>query len=125
MRRLYAADPDKYRQNSRRWYQKNRAVAIYAAKLRRHMNPEYSREANRIRSKRNRQAPGCCTQKQWMFRVEYFGWRCVYCHKELNQYTLTIDHKIPLAGGGSHWPSNLVPSCKPCNSRKRDRRWFQ
>lgn len=32
------------------------------------------------------------------------------------------DHVIPLGDGGSHWPSNLRPICRSCNSRRRKRR---
>lgn len=40
---------------------------------------------------------------------------CAYCGADGGQ----IDHGIPLAMGGLHALDNLVPACKPCNSRKR------
>lgn len=61
---------------------------------------------------------GECTLEKAMLRVEYFEWKCRYCHKELTIRTLTLDHQIPLARKGTNWPSNLVPCCKRCNSRK-------
>jgi 5-methylcytosine-specific restriction endonuclease McrA len=40
---------------------------------------------------------------------------CVYCNGEDD---MTVDHVIPRRFGGSDFPSNLVPACRPCNSRK-------
>jgi len=39
---------------------------------------------------------------------------CFYCSGLANQ----ADHVVPIAMGGSDDPSNLVPSCGPCNSSK-------
>lgn len=42
---------------------------------------------------------------------------CVYCGKELNGL-FTIDHVIPICFGGLSTSSNLVLSCKECNTVK-------
>lgn len=44
---------------------------------------------------------------------------CRYCGKfpEIPQ----VDHKIPKSRGGPNTETNLVTSCKSCNSRKHDR----
>ena len=47
-------------------------------------------------------------------RWELWGGRCYVCGAEAE----AIDHVIPLARGGSHWPANLRPICGSCNSRK-------
>lgn len=39
---------------------------------------------------------------------------CVYC----GDPATTTDHLTPRAYGGTDDPSNLVPACGPCNSRK-------
>jgi 5-methylcytosine-specific restriction endonuclease McrA len=44
---------------------------------------------------------------------------CHYCGKKFNPVDLTMDHKIPLARGGTSEKSNLVPACKECNNRKK------
>jgi 5-methylcytosine-specific restriction endonuclease McrA len=39
-----------------------------------------------------------------------------------------VDHRIPLSRGGSAWPANLVPACKPCNCSKNNmpyREWME
>jgi hypothetical protein len=44
-------------------------------------------------------------------------WRCHWCEKD-TKHQYHVDHVIPLAKGGTHWPSNLVISCVPCNRSK-------
>ena len=44
--------------------------------------------------------------------------RCYYCQKTFNAKDLTMDHVIPLVRGGKSTKSNIVPSCKDCNTRK-------
>ncbi len=47
--------------------------------------------------------------------------QCQYCGKYFNDKELNLDHVIPRnRGGRSSW-ENVVTSCIPCNSRKRDR----
>jgi hypothetical protein len=52
---------------------------------------------------------------------------CAYCeNKPLT--TLSIDHIIPISKGGRHAKSNLLPACRCCNSKKRDKdpeEWFK
>lgn len=63
-------------------------------------------------------AAGHATTEQIQARVAYYGERCYLCGKPYE----AIDHVIPLARGGSNWPANLRPICKPCNCRKCDRK---
>ena len=43
--------------------------------------------------------------------------RCQYCGASAEN----IDHVIPKSRGGAHSWENVVASCRPCTSRKRDR----
>lgn len=45
------------------------------------------------------------------------GSNCVYCGKPAN----AVDHIIPKSKGGQDTDWNLVPSCKSCNSSKKDK----
>ena len=45
---------------------------------------------------------------------------CIYCGKKSASYH--IDHKNPIAKGGSNRKSNLVVACSSCNSSKHDKR---
>ena len=48
---------------------------------------------------------------------------CEYCYtSERWQYVpFTVDHVVPLAGGGSDSPDNLALACFHCNRRKANR----
>lgn len=54
--------------------------------------------------------------------------RCWWCgvHMEWGA-DFTVDHLVPTSNGGSDELDNLVPACKGCNSRRRNRdlRWFR
>ena len=45
---------------------------------------------------------------------------CYYCGRKLEKDEVTMDHVVPLAQGGTSTPGNVVPSCKACNTLKRD-----
>jgi len=44
---------------------------------------------------------------------------CYYCGKRVPKEELTMDHKIPLALGGSSTRENIVPACRECNAKKK------
>ena len=46
---------------------------------------------------------------------------CQYCGNRFCFSDLTMDHVIPKSKGGLKSWTNIVASCKRCNSRKRDR----
>lgn len=54
-------------------------------------------------------------------RFEVFrrdGFACRYCGATASDTTLTIDHVVPIALGGTDEPGNLVTACAPCNAGK-------
>lgn len=71
--------------------------------------------SNALRRARVRGAEGHCSTEQLQARVDYYGGMCSYCQSAPFEH---IDHAIPVARGGSNWPSNLRPSCGDCNLRK-------
>ncbi len=81
-------------------------------------NPEKMKGYNHSRRARKQNAPGTFTAEQLKARFDYHGNRCVYC---LCEGSMTLEHQIPLARGGSNWPSNLVPACGKCNYTKNDK----
>ena len=105
-RRYLAENPEKVRKAHRDWYHKNK-----------HRFQAY----RQTKWRKIYGVRGHHTHKQWLARVEFYGWRCFYCKKELTRRTLTQDHRIPRSRGGSEWPSNLVPACGFCNYSKNDK----
>lgn len=44
---------------------------------------------------------------------------CHYCEDKFTAEELTMDHVVPVARGGKSTKGNVVPACKPCNTRKK------
>lgn len=133
-KRRYHLDPEKGREATRRWRELNPEKELAArreriasgkesARLRawRKNNPHKSKEQDHRRRARIMQSQGVATGEQIAARVAFYAGRCWMCGRP---YANTIDHVIPLARGGSHWPSNLRPACKSCNSRKGAKRIY-
>jgi hypothetical protein len=45
-------------------------------------------------------------------------YKCFYCLCDLKQDNFYLDHIFPRSNGGHDWKSNLVASCRTCNTRK-------
>ena len=46
------------------------------------------------------------------------GFKCVYCGQSSPSVVLHVDHKTPVAKGGTNDSNNLVTSCSSCNGGK-------
>jgi len=48
---------------------------------------------------------------------------CAFCGKHMvfDNVTLSLDHVQPVANGGQNDATNLITSCRLCNSKKGDR----
>ena len=60
--------------------------------------------------------------------LEYFNHRCGYCLVDLRTLLSklrTFDHIIAIKRGGANTQDNVIPCCKSCNSRKKDRPIFR
>lgn len=84
-----------------------------AMRMRRHREKH-----GNLRDQRTKAAQGTHTHAQWLSRIDVNEWRCWYCKNRLTPKTVQKEHRIPLARGGTNWPANLVPACRPCNSSK-------
>jgi len=69
---------------------------------------------------RQREAEGTFTLKQLKSRIDYYGGLCYICSHLGKQTPFEeIDHVIPIAKGGTHWPANLRPICSYHNNSKK------
>ncbi len=126
------ANPERTREKARRSYHNNKPAAMARHKKWVEENPDRTRAINRNWYKNNTEvakakaavgrarrlgAAGTATARQLADRIAMFGGKCWMCGKSAD----TIDHVIPIAKGGTHWPANLRPACGPCNYGKQDR----
>ena len=99
-------------------YYKNNKTRLFE---RRKGNPEKVKLAQAKKDFGKRNAKGTFTAEEWKDKLEEYNYRCAYCGCELNTDTITIDHDIPIARGGTNCIKNLIPACHSCNSRKHTR----
>lgn len=78
--------------------------------------PEVLRHRRAIRRARERGAPGSHTHAEWLAKIELYAGACAYCGR--TDAPLCRDHVVPVAKGGTNDIDNIVPACRPCNSRK-------
>ena len=87
---------------------------------------EYCSEQSKARARRARRrgrqhnAHGTYTWGQVAQLWESFGRRCAYCMQPTPLDKIQAEHVIALAKGGANNFGNILPSCGPCNSDKRD-----
>ncbi len=86
-------------------------------------NPEKSHEQSRRRRARLANVAIEPVDEKGIY--SFYNDTCIYCG---NKENLTLDHVIPLNGGGIHSESNLVVACRKCNGGKCDKpieEWIQ
>lgn len=100
-RARHANDPTKRRASHTAWSKRN---------------PERMAHLQAARRARELNAPGSHTFNEWLELVSQYQGRCAYCGR--SDLPLTRDHVVPLSGGGSNGIGNILPACRPCNTRK-------
>lgn len=111
-------DREKKRAKDARYVERHR-VELYARRMQAYYeNPEPWRLRREYRRARLAGVDADLTREQWAQIKAMFNFQCAYCG--VCPEVLTQDHVIPLARGGAHTFSNVVPACKSCNSRKQD-----
>lgn len=121
---------EKIREKRKKYREQNREKFLEIEKKSRKKNRENRRDYNKRwaienklarkshkqnRRARYKQANGKLHRESIKARFEYYGNKCYYCSATND---LTIEHRIPLSRGGTNWPSNIVPACGLCNSKK-------
>lgn len=55
---------------------------------------------------------------EWLRLLRRHNYACAYCDRKTR---LERDHVIPLSRGGRHAIANILPACRSCNQRKKDK----
>jgi hypothetical protein len=129
-------NPERHKQTYRAWVEKNKdKIKIYSrtnylrhkerfikyakqwaknnpSKRSRYMIFQNARRRSRVKAN----GGAGFSAKQWKTLKERFGGICAYCQKSPIE---SVDHFIPISKGGQDDYRNIVPSCKLCNSTKR------
>lgn len=81
-------------------------------------NRETARTYLRNRRARIKSVGGVHTKEDVLRLIEGQKGHCWWCSKKIPKGKHHVDHRIPIARGGSNGPENLVISCAPCNLKK-------
>jgi hypothetical protein len=124
----YQAELERKREAQKQRRLNNPRRYIEASKLYRQRFPEKTRLNSRIQRARRRskmhELPTCFTKHDWEVCLEHFNYCCAYCGVQRDfWHTLEIDHYIPVTNSNcpGHVPTNIVPSCKSCNTSKQNK----
>lgn len=129
-------NPDKVKAKKKREYERHRDKIIQASRDWREKFPEKMKAAlrnwnathkeqrnalNRRTKAKRRQAPGTHTAEDVALQFRSQKGLCWWCGCKLDPDNYHVDHRIPLARGGTNWPNNICASCPKCNMSKNDR----
>lgn len=114
----YVNSIDKVKTQSRVWRAENPLRVRTACTKWRHENPEAERAIKAARRARERAAEGKWYPSDIERIYTYQEGCCAGCKNTLDKKSYHVDHKQPLALGGSNWPWNLQLLCASCNCKK-------
>lgn len=101
-------DQDKEMGRLRKWVENQPVEKI--------RNIQRIQRQRRVARKNN--LPSTLTRTEWEDIQKTYDYRCAYCGEKKK---LAQDHVIPIVKGGGYTAENIVPACKSCNSKKRDK----
>lgn len=104
-------------ERSRQWRIDNRERIQEQTRLRRASHPEVFRVSKHRRRAREANAQGTHTAQDLRILIEESRNRCWWCGKKIKG-KFHVDHRVPLARGGSNDITNLCVSCPKCNHSK-------
>jgi len=109
-------------EQSRKYYEKHKNIIL-------EKNKKYTKENREVCNaihQRSRSAKklllSTLTNEQWQKIKLDFNDKCAYCNEEL---PLAQEHFVPLSEGGEYTHNNIIPSCRSCNSSKRNKDFFE
>ena len=113
-----------YKEYQRIWKEEN---PEYDKKQKRKWRKTEKGKANNQRNHAKRQARekeiiNTLTFNEWLEILKKYHWKCAYCGKEFDLFNRPErDHIIPISKGGNNIKENIVPACRSCNARKKDK----
>jgi len=129
-----------YRENSghhaarrAKYNAENREVLNAKMRTRRRTDPryrEYARKSNTKWKLRKAEQGGVVTVEHKLTLLFLLDNRCPGCGCEMLLHgrktrSITWDHNMPVSRGGLDDDENLIPLCKSCNSKKKDKTFFE
>lgn len=127
-REHYRQNREKYIEYSKKYHQENYEKNKHDLKerVKRYQKTPRGREVGRIKDNKRRlkikELPCNFTEIEWAECKIYFKNSCAYCG---SSEKLEQDHFIPVSKNGEYAKSNIIPSCKSCNSSKNDNNFFE
>lgn len=116
MRERRAKNRERYNAKAREWKlrnaERNRAITRAWHEANPHANAMH---AHRRRA-RVLEVGGSFTAKDVEAQFNAQDGRCFYCGIQLTRFH--VDHRMPIARGGSNGPENIACACPPCNLSK-------
>lgn len=113
--------PGKHKEYGAAWREAHREYLREEARKSRENHPERVREASRRRRARIRgNGVESFSAGEWAAVVTKYGGLCAYCGDRPWEH---MDHVVPIALGGPHSISNVVPACAFCNRSKGANVW--
>jgi len=128
--RLKRAKTPKFKEYQRKWLLTEKGIRSRRGRVNRFSKTEKGFAANKRRHARRRSRFSDVvvnlTAIEWNEILKKFDNKCAYCGLSFTkEIPPTQDHKIPISKGGNHTKDNIVPSCKSCNSKKKDKIWLK
>ena len=123
-KKIRESNPKLLNERSRKWRENN---LEYVRKRDRELIKTERGKANHQRSCTKRRTKikeiiNTLTFKEWLDILKKYHFKCAYCGKEFDLFTIPErDHIIPISKGGNNIKENIIPACRNCNARKSNK----
>lgn len=119
-RERYAANIEQERERSRKKAKDHPEQAKKRMQRLLERQPDYNRVRTQNYRARKQAAQGTHTAKDVQKQYQSQKGKCWWCGKKVGK-KYHVDHRTPLARGGSDAPENLCITCPSCNMSKQDK----
>jgi len=117
----YQGKRDQQIERVRHWRKNNPDKRRAQISAYRKAKPDKIRLIGHRRRARQYQQGGSFTEQQWLDLKAQYNNMCLCCKRQEPVVSLTADHIVPIARGGSSYIDNIQPLCFDCNRRKNVR----